>query len=88
LLKIWPGLGTIIVRLDSSDDRGAAGVDSVINMAEAKGVTWRMISAPPDLKSGRDVWGTAPASMETMRRLKEQFDPGRVLNPGRFCGLI
>ena len=88
LLKIWPGLGSIIVRLDSSDARGAAGVDSVINLAEAKGVTWRMISAPPDLKSGRDVWGTAPASMETMRRLKEQFDPGRVLNPGRFCGLI
>jgi FAD/FMN-containing dehydrogenase len=27
-----------------------------------------------------------PAAFELMRRLREEFDPRRVLNPGRFVG--
>ena len=33
-----------------------------------------------------DVWGPQPSGMNIMRRLKEQFDPNSILNPGRFIG--
>lgn len=34
-----------------------------------------------------DPWGNSPA-LELMQRVKAQFDPQRILNPGRFVGRI
>ncbi len=31
-----------------------------------------------------DVWGRRPGGLETMRRIKAEFDPANLLNPGRF----
>ena len=42
--------------------------------------------APPDLKRNFDVWGPVRADFSLMRGLKEQFDPQRILSPGRFVG--
>jgi glycolate oxidase FAD binding subunit len=47
-----------------------------------------LLSAPPDVKSEVDVWGPVGNTLPLMKGLKEQFDPGRVLNPGRFVGGI
>jgi glycolate oxidase FAD binding subunit len=47
-----------------------------------------ILAAPPAWKRGLDVWGPSPDALDVMRVLKEQFDPGRVLNPGRFAGFI
>jgi glycolate oxidase FAD binding subunit len=47
-----------------------------------------LYDAPPDWKEDRDVWGPQPETIDLMRSLKEQFDPGRVINPGRFAGFI
>ncbi|MFQ6026413.1 MAG: FAD-binding oxidoreductase [Dehalococcoidia bacterium] len=41
---------------------------------------------PLQVKRQIDVWGQAAASMEIMRRIKGNFDPQGVLNPGRFMG--
>ena len=46
-----------------------------------------LLRAPAALKAAVDVWGPVPG-LELMRRLKEQFDPGRRLAPGRFVGGI
>jgi glycolate oxidase FAD binding subunit len=35
-----------------------------------------------------DCWGTLPDSFPLMREIKRQFDPERILNPGRFLGQI
>ena len=35
-------------------------------------------------RSVLNVWGEAPDGLERMRELKKQFDPGNILNPGRF----
>ena len=43
---------------------------------------------PTGLKRGLDVFGNAGPALSVMRRLKEQFDPGRNLNAGRFAGGI
>lgn len=35
-----------------------------------------------------DPWGLSPNSFPLMRKIKQQFDPNRILNPGRFLGGI
>jgi glycolate oxidase FAD binding subunit len=52
---------------------------------QAKGslVVWR---APAEVKARVDVWGAPGKGFALMRGLKEQFDPGNILNPGRFVG--
>jgi glycolate oxidase FAD binding subunit len=43
----------------------------------------------PDVLRGRvDVWGPAWRSGTLMNEVKRRFDPGRILNPGRFVGNI
>jgi glycolate oxidase FAD binding subunit len=43
--------------------------------------------APLDLKRAADVWGPIPeVALAVMKRLKTEFDPRGVLNPGRFVG--
>ena len=43
-------------------------------------------AAPVELKRRFDVWGDAGQGASIMRRLKAEFDPNAVLNPGRFAG--
>jgi glycolate dehydrogenase FAD-binding subunit len=45
--------------------------------------------APRAVKDTVDVWGpVAPDALAIMRRLKSEFDPAGILNPGRFVGGI
>jgi glycolate oxidase FAD binding subunit len=81
------GLGTVMVRATNDDedgDRLKAWRDDLLRSADHVTV----LAAPPDWKRGIDVWGPEPAGLDIMRALKEQFDPHRVLNPGRFAGGI
>jgi glycolate oxidase FAD binding subunit len=39
---------------------------------------------PLPWKRSLPVWGDPPANLWLMRRVKEQLDPGRLFNPGRF----
>jgi glycolate oxidase FAD binding subunit len=43
---------------------------------------------PSALKREIDIWGPLPASFELMKKLKNVFDPGGILSPGRFVGGI
>jgi glycolate oxidase FAD binding subunit len=43
-------------------------------------------SAPAWAKTGLDVYGEVAALRPLFETLKARFDPGRVLNPGRFAG--
>ncbi|MBW8483570.1 FAD-binding oxidoreductase [Actinomadura parmotrematis] len=44
-------------------------------------------TGPARVMQGPDVWGPLPA-LPLMRRVKDQFDPGHRLSPGRFAGGI
>jgi glycolate oxidase FAD binding subunit len=43
--------------------------------------------APRDLKVDLDAWGpVSPDALAVMKRIKDEFDPAGILNPGRFAG--
>ena len=54
--------------------------------ATASGGSAVVERCPESVKQHLDVWGPLPSSMTIMRRLKSQFDPTGILNPGRFIG--
>ena len=63
------------------------GVDDLLKVrkaAEAAGGSLVLMAAPDDVKAIAGAWGTPPATLELMKRLKKALDPGHVLNPGRF----
>lgn len=87
-LTASPGLGIVTVVLDLGADgspEALAGIQAILTgLAE----TVTIIAAPPEWKTGIDVWGPMPEGFEVMRALRDQFDPGRVINPGRFAGFL
>jgi glycolate oxidase FAD binding subunit len=48
--------------------------------------TATLLAGDPDLRLRLDAWGAAPATLATQTALKERFDPGRNLAPGRYIG--
>ena len=52
--------------------------------AEAAGGSLVLLAAPDDVKRRVGAWGTPPQTLDVMRRIRDAFDPGHVLNPGRF----
>jgi glycolate dehydrogenase FAD-binding subunit len=51
------------------------------------GASVTMLHAPAPVRLAADPWGDVPA-FELMRAVKDQFDPGHVMSPGRFAGGI
>jgi glycolate dehydrogenase FAD-binding subunit len=52
--------------------------------AEGAGGSCVLMAATPDLREGVDGWGRPPDTLALMRRLRDAFDPGHCLNPGRY----
>ena len=75
-----PGVGVAHWSIDFDSE----AVASVRKAAEAAGGSLVLLAAPDDLKRKIGAWGTPPATLDVMRRIKSAFDPGRALNPGRF----
>jgi glycolate oxidase FAD binding subunit len=49
---------------------------------------WAVVRyAPEAVRDEIDFWGPVPA-LPLMRAVKDQFDPGHRLSPGRFVGGI
>jgi glycolate oxidase FAD binding subunit len=84
-----PVLGTVTSRVsfqEMGDARAAFAELRERFFKIADNVT--VLAAPAEWKEGIDVWGATPETIDIMRALKAQFDPGRVLNPARFAGGI
>jgi glycolate oxidase FAD binding subunit len=88
LISATLGAGVIRVRLPHSQANGLSDVDAVRRIVGEFGGHIMVESAPPELKATLDVFGAARGDFAIMRRLKDAFDPGRILAPGRFLGRL
>ena len=98
-LSSWPtlvltarvdcGFGTLITNWwgrSNEDAREAVGAS--VQAAQRNGGATVIEVSPSGIKRGMDVFGDVGPSLSVMRRMKEQYDPARILNPGRFAGGI
>jgi glycolate oxidase FAD binding subunit len=85
-----PGFGAMkLLWWDNPGDESLlANIRQARDAARAHGGSAVVEQAPASLKGVIDVWGEEPDSIGIMRRIKEQFDPAGLLNPGRFLGRL
>lgn len=82
LIHAGSGLGWLSGEIDSIT---ATGMTQVRSHCAAHGGFLSLLSAPPSW-TGLDRWGYAGNALPQMQAIKAQFDPHRLLNPGRFVG--
>lgn len=88
-LSATAAVGVGLLRARLSGEMGSSAVGLLGRLREAVaglGGVLVIEHAPPAVKGGLDVWGEVGPSFELMRRLKAEFDPLGLLNPGRFVG--
>ena len=83
------GTGLAEVRLDAAGQQLLMTVlralRSEVDRLEG---TMTVSQCPVAMKDELDVWGTLKDALPLMQRIKQKFDPGHTLNPGRFVGGI
>lgn len=81
------GVGTL--RLEAPREESLLkALESLRTELKECGGSLIVLRCPPEMKTRVEVWGTDSDALPLMRRVKEQFDPAGVLNPGRFVGGI
>jgi glycolate oxidase FAD binding subunit len=100
LREVLTTLGPDVATTWSGSGHGHVGLPSSLEPDEVADVLGRLRDvltrhrgyavvryAPQEVRSEIDLWGPIPA-LTLMRRVKDQFDPGHRLSPGRFAGGI
>ena len=88
---IHAGTGTVLASWSAGEptiEQVMQAVELSVSSARACGGRATIERCPVEAKQQIDVWNEDSPALEIMRRLKEQFDPGRTLSPGRFVGRI
>jgi glycolate oxidase FAD binding subunit len=84
-------VGTLYVSVGSGGTLGSVDVGVLVARLRAAAPSFGgavvVLEAPAEVKAALDVWGPV-RGLELMRRVKDQFDPERLLSPGRFVGGI
>jgi glycolate oxidase FAD binding subunit len=83
-----PGLGAVVARFEFGSEGSSSLLADVQGVLLGLADTATILAAPPSWKHGIDVWGRLPEGFDVMRSLREQFDPKRTINPGRFAGFL
>ena len=82
-----PACGAVYTRAENPRDAHEATA-RLRECALAFGGALVIEACPPQLKEEFDVFGDTRGDLPLMRRLKQQFDPNGLLNPGRFVGRL
>ncbi len=67
-------------------ERLALGAGELVEAAAAARGFCAVPWCPAELKSRVAIWGKERADVGLMRKVKQVFDPGGILSPGRFVG--
>jgi glycolate oxidase FAD binding subunit len=80
-------LGALRVILGAGTEEAATLIERLREAASDFGGSVIVLAGPRALRAKVDPWGPVePGALALMRALKDEFDPRRVLNPGRFVG--
>ena len=82
------GTGVTFAGLSGEVDGLLEVVEEVREIRIRRGGSAVVQEAPLAIKERLDVWGPAGDYLGLTRRVKEKFDPGYIMNPGRFLGGI
>src|SRR6476661_6550462 len=82
-LRGSPAVGVEHVAVEGGAAAVAALVQRLRTAAQGFGGQVVVLDAPDDVREQVDLWGPVQA-LGLMRAVKERFDPGRQLSPGRF----
>jgi glycolate oxidase FAD binding subunit len=80
--------GVMTVALEAAPELVPVLVEKLRARVHEFGGSVVVLRVPDDLRGMIDVWGPAQESWALMNEVKRRFDPGRILNPGRFVGNI
>lgn len=80
--------GLITVALPEPADSAIILVHAIRQHLRESGGSVVALQIPDSLRGRVDVWGSDSNALPLMREIKRQFDPQRILNPGRFVGDI
>lgn len=81
-------VGIITVALIAPPEQSAGIIDDLRARLRSDGGMVVILSAGSNLPVDIDRWGGSPPAIEVMRAVKREFDPDRLLNPGKFVGGI
>src|SRR5271166_6187525 len=81
----WAG-GLVWVAITGAEDGGAAVIRAAVRGADGRGSGHAtLIAGSPELRRSVPVFEPQPPALATLTgRIKESFDPCRILNPGRM----
>jgi glycolate oxidase FAD binding subunit len=87
---VWyPSAGAgFVTGTPEDDERTATAIRAARQLLEQGRGSLTIESAPQALRALVAVWPDGGAAIPIMRAMKERFDPGRRLAPGRFIGGI
>jgi glycolate oxidase FAD binding subunit len=81
--------GLMMVAVHSATDTALVALMERLRARVSKsGGSVVALQIPGRLRGSVDMWGPDRGTFSLMREIKRRFDPGRILNPGRFVGNI
>ena len=86
---VMQAVGVGLLRLNASNDQALIATLGILRpeITQLDG-SLVVLRCSPEVKQRVDVWGASGDALPVMRRIKQQFDPRAILNPGRFVGGI
>lgn len=83
------GTGVLLVKFQEHDAEVCIGlVEGLREQVGRLGGSVVVLYAASQVRARVDAWGPVGDALPLMRRVKERFDPDRILSPGRFVGDI
>ncbi|MEM7008727.1 MAG: FAD-binding oxidoreductase [Thermodesulfobacteriota bacterium] len=83
-VSVRAGSGICIISFSAEDSNTIASINSLRSFAAALGGHLVVQEAPISVKSEIDVWGDLGSGRSIMKKIKSNFDPDNILNPGRY----
>jgi len=87
-LAVLQATGIGLVRLEGAPSQLVRATLRLRAEIETDGGSLVLWHCPEGLRTALDAWGSAGTALPLMWRVKQQFDPAGILNPGRFVGGI